>query len=92
MLKVLGHPVRIQILRLLSASGVAGLTVKEVHESLGISQPEASKHLIAMKNRAILFCDRREGHSFYRVNSDYSFLRSLIAYLKTYEKKRSHTD
>jgi DNA-binding transcriptional ArsR family regulator len=86
--KVLGHPMRIEILRLLSASGRAGLTVKEVHEKLRISQPEASKHLIAMKNRAIVFCERKEGHAFYWVNSEYAFLRAIISFLQSNEKDR----
>jgi len=86
LLKALGHPVRVEILRIISGSKAHKLTVKQVHESLHISQPEASKHLIVMKNQSILLCERKEGHSFYRINAEQAFLKNILNFLKKNEK------
>jgi DNA-binding transcriptional ArsR family regulator len=81
-LKALGHPIRIEILRLLSARKKTSLAVKEIHESLGLSQPETSKHLIVLRKQSILLCERKEGHSLYMINDKYSFIQNIIDYLK----------
>jgi DNA-binding transcriptional ArsR family regulator len=84
-IRVLGHPVRIRILDLLDSNGE--LSVTEVYERIGISQPEASRHLTVMKNRSLLRCEKRQGHSFYRVSNDYPFVQEIILYLKHPEGK-----
>jgi ArsR family transcriptional regulator, arsenate/arsenite/antimonite-responsive transcriptional repressor len=81
-IKALGHPIRIDILRLLSAKQNEKLSVKEIHKCLGLSQPETSKHLIVLKNQSVLVCEKREGHSFYKINKEYSFIQNIINYLK----------
>ncbi len=77
-LKALGHPARLEMLRMINASKDQALTVKQIHENLGIPQPEASRHLILMKNQSILFCERKDGHSFYRINDEFDFIKSFI--------------
>jgi ArsR family transcriptional regulator, arsenate/arsenite/antimonite-responsive transcriptional repressor len=81
-IRVLGHPVRIEILRLLVASNKNELTVKEIHETLEITQPEASKHLIAMKNQAIVVCNKKDGYSYYSINENESLVLKLAECLK----------
>lgn len=76
-LKALGHPVRVEILRIISVSKGGRLTVKQIHESLGITQPEASKHLTVLRNQAILICEKREGYSFYHINNELGFIKQL---------------
>lgn len=80
-IKVLGHPVRIEILRLLAASKGQKLTVSEIQEGLEIPQPEASKHLIAMKNKLILTAERKDGFSWYKINEQFPFIRSIINFI-----------
>jgi DNA-binding transcriptional ArsR family regulator len=65
-IKVIGHPIRIEILRLLSTPKKTKLSVKEIYKSLGLSQPETSKHLIVLRNQSVLVCEKKEGHSFIR--------------------------
>lgn len=81
-LKALGHPVRVEILRIISASKGGQLTVKQIHENLGITQPEASKHLTVLRNQAILICEKREGYSFYSINDKIAFIKQLLNSLK----------
>jgi ArsR family transcriptional regulator len=81
-LKVLGHPMRLEILSLLSGSKPRELPVKEIGEQLGLSQPETSKHLVLMKNMSVLLCERREGHSYYKLNNEHSYIQSIINHIK----------
>ena len=57
-LKILGHPVRIQLLDLLT-TGERSVGVL-AHE-LGISQSNLSQHLSLLRDKGILEC-RKEGH------------------------------
>lgn len=77
-LKTLGHPVRVEILRLISNSKSNKLSVTEIHEHLGITQPETSKHLVLLKNISVLLCDRKAGYSYYRLNNEYPFIHGII--------------
>jgi ArsR family transcriptional regulator, arsenate/arsenite/antimonite-responsive transcriptional repressor len=81
-LKALGHPVRVEILRRISASKSGRLTVKQIHESLGITQPVASKHLTVLRNQAILICEKKEGYSFYYINDELGFIKQIVNSLK----------
>lgn len=81
-IKAIGHPIRLEILRLLSTPKKTKLSVKEIHESLRLSQPETSKHLIVLRNQSVLVCEKKEGYSFYKINEEYSFVCSIINYLK----------
>jgi len=77
-LKAAGHPDRVEILVLLSRE--KKLSVKQIHESLRLSQPETSRHLTILKNASVLLCERKNGHSYYFLNNDYSFLKNIAAY------------
>jgi DNA-binding transcriptional ArsR family regulator len=81
-LKTLGHPARVEILRLISGSKTQQLTVKEIQAQLKITQPETSKHLVLMKNLSVLLCERKNGHSFYRINDEHTFIRNIINHVK----------
>lgn len=78
-IKALGHPVRIQILNLLSGKKNIKMSVKEIHESLGISQPETSRHLIVMKNGSVLQHEKQGTGSYYFINEEHSFVGCLAA-------------
>jgi DNA-binding transcriptional ArsR family regulator len=68
MLRCLGHPVRLQILDLLSRN--EELTVTEVYEALELEQAVASQHLSTMRDRGILE-KRKDGiHVYYRIGND----------------------
>ena len=82
-LKALGHPMRVEILRLISDSKNHKLPVKEIQEHLGITQPETSKHLILMKNLSVLLCERKEGHSYYKINREQAFIKGIINHINS---------
>jgi ArsR family transcriptional regulator len=63
-LKILGHPVRIQLLDILTAGE---RSVTSLARDLGISQSNLSQHLSLLRDKGVLEC-RREGHLvFYRL-------------------------
>jgi len=62
MLKAIAHPIRIAILNHLDEG--KQLSVKEIHELMGIEQSAASHHLGILKDRGILL-SRREGKNIY---------------------------
>lgn len=78
-IKALGHPVRIQILNLLSSKKNTKMSVKEIQESLGLSQPETSRHLIVMKNGSVLNYEKQGSSSYYFINDNYSFVSCISA-------------
>ena len=57
-LKCIGHPIRLQIIELLDASGE--LNVGAICEALDLEQAIASQHLTLMRDRGILG-SRRDG-------------------------------
>ena len=64
MCKVFTSPARIRILNLLREGEKS---VGELADALGVAQPTLSKHLIAMRDRAVL-ASRKEGATvYYRV-------------------------
>lgn len=84
-IKAIGHPIRIEILRLLSTPQKNELSVKQIHEKLGLSQPETSKHLIILRKQSVLICEKKEGYSFYKINHKYSFIKNIISYINSGE-------
>ena len=55
LLKTLGHPIRLKIIEVLVSNKSC---VKNIWESLGISQATVSQHLISLKNKGIVSCKR----------------------------------
>jgi ArsR family transcriptional regulator len=64
-LKTIGHPVRIEILSLLESH--ERLTVNEIQEkiSVEIEQSMLSHHLIKMKDKGVLKCEKEGLYVFY---------------------------
>jgi DNA-binding transcriptional ArsR family regulator len=64
-LKAIGHPVRLEIMELLEVK--EPLTVTELQASLSapIEQSMLSHHLIKMKDKGILRCEKRGLHVHY---------------------------
>jgi ArsR family transcriptional regulator, arsenate/arsenite/antimonite-responsive transcriptional repressor len=69
-LKALGHPARIEILRLLIQKKSNKIPVKQIHESLGLTQAETSRHLIVLKNASVLNCGKEGPNSFYFISNN----------------------
>jgi DNA-binding transcriptional ArsR family regulator len=61
-LKAIAHPIRIQVLSLLNQN--ERMNVSELQEVIGIEQALLSHHLINMKDKGILACER-EGKNIY---------------------------
>jgi DNA-binding transcriptional ArsR family regulator len=80
-LKSLGHPMRIEILRLLNDKGKGKISVKHIHESLGLTQSETSRHLIALKNASVLECLKEGNNSYYFISNKYPFINCIAACL-----------
>jgi len=76
-LKALGHPARIKILRLLNSKKNNKISVTRIHESLGLTQSETSRHLIILKNMSVLLCERTGGNSYYSINYKNDFVASI---------------
>lgn len=82
-IKTIGHPMRIEILQLLSDQKKNKMSVKEIHQHLGLNQPETSKHLILMKRQSILKCEKKESYSYYKLNTEkFPFIQNIVNYLK----------
>jgi len=66
-LKTIGHPVRLQILEVLSDK--EPLSVTEIQEKLtdNTEQSLLSHHLIKMKDRGILNCEKQGMNVLYRI-------------------------
>jgi DNA-binding transcriptional ArsR family regulator len=75
-LKGLGHPNRIRILRFLQAKKNGRSCVKDIQENMGLSQVETSRHLILMKNLSVLSCSKKGALSFYFISAD-PFIQNL---------------
>lgn len=68
-LKALGDPTRLKIIKLLSAKGKI-LCVGALAHELGITQPAVSQHLKVLKNIGLLDDNRVGFHVHYCVNAD----------------------
>ncbi len=76
-LKALGHPARIDILRLLNNNKKRKISVTQIYESLGLTQSETSRHLIVLKNASVLNCGKEGGNSFYYINNKTPFIHCI---------------
>jgi len=66
-LKSLAHPIRIQILTLLSKSGLKPQRVSDIIEALGLPQAIVSQHLIVLKDRGVLRSEKISTSIYYEV-------------------------
>jgi len=76
-MRSLGHPTRMDIFILLSSNERKKMSVTQIHEKLGLTQPETSRHLSILKNGAVLRCEKEKSNSFYFINNEDSFIRGL---------------
>ena len=67
-LKTIGHPVRLQVLELLEQE--EPLCVSEIQQRISITTEQSmlSHHLIKMKDRGILSCEKRGMNVYYRLS------------------------
>jgi DNA-binding transcriptional ArsR family regulator len=73
LLRTLGHPTRLQILRILMEEDQC---VKNIWERLGLNQANVSQHLTIMKHQGILRSERKGGRMCYAIE-DKRVLRLL---------------
>ena len=64
LLRVLGHPTRLQILQILLKEDQC---VKNIWERLGLSQANVSQHLTTMRHQGILKAERKGGRMCYSI-------------------------
>ena len=72
-IKSIGHPSRIEILFLLIKNSQK-LSVTQIHENLGLTQPETSRHLAILKNSSVLECEKIGSNSYYFINEKNIFI------------------
>jgi len=77
-IKALGHPARLEILLLLNRKK-GKLSVTYIYESLGLTQPETSRHLTVMKNGSVLNCDKEGSNAYYSINDEFPLIRCIAA-------------
>ena len=90
-LKVLGDKTRLRILNLLTAQE---LCVCLIEGTLGITQPNASKHLRRLHHSGIICCKKISHWCFYRINTDfedqYDELMTLL--IKHWQKNKPYVE
>ncbi len=65
LMKTVSHPSRLRIIDLLLEKG--RMSVKEIYESIGITQSNASQHLKALEDIGILISERDKKNILYRI-------------------------
>ncbi|MFN3925812.1 MAG: ArsR/SmtB family transcription factor [Pseudanabaenaceae cyanobacterium] len=78
--KVLGEPVRLQMLSLIAAQPRQEVFACELVETLGLSQPTVSHHLKVLYEAGLLAKERRGNSIYYKlVQSRLAMLREVLA-------------
>ncbi|WP_437480477.1 ArsR/SmtB family transcription factor [Sorangium sp. So ce1014] len=78
-LAVLGHPVRLAVLRFVVQAGAEGASAGDIQAHVGLAASTLSHHLKRFVDAGILRT-RGEG-TFHYYSADYEALRALTAYL-----------
>ena len=84
-IRSLGHPVRIEIIILLNNKQNKKMTVTQIYEELGLTQPETSRHLSILKNSSVLSCEKDGSHSYYFINKEDSFIGCIANCMSKYQ-------
>lgn len=84
-IRSLGHPARIQILILLNNKPKIRMTVTQIYEELGLTQPETSRHLSILKNSSVLHCEKDGSNSYYFINEKHSFIHCIANCMSKYK-------
>ena len=65
--KAIGHPLRIEILRLIHEHEI--LSVKNIQELLNVEQPVISLHLAILKRQKIIYSNKKGKQSLYCIKN-----------------------
>ena len=84
-IRSLGHPARIEILILLKNKPKMKMTVTQIYEELGLTQPETSRHLSILKNSSVLHCEKDGSHSYYFINEKQFFIHCIANCMSKYK-------
>ena len=68
---------------ILDTLGTQAMAVGDIVVTLGITQPQASKHLKVLRDVGLVRCDRAGRHRHYRVNG--AALRPIHEWVRTFE-------
>ena len=82
-IRVLGHPARIEILILLKKYN-GKMTVTQIQEELKLTQPETSRHLAVMKNGDVLQCEKEGSNAYYSINHEPPIIHCIAACMSKY--------
>ena len=82
-LRGIAHPMRIEILELLTAN--KRMTVTQIFEKMNIDQAVASHHLIILKNKGVVESNRSGKNSYYSIRE--SALNLITESVETLLKK-----
>jgi len=77
-LKTIAHPKRLQLIQLLGQKAAGKLSVTGIAGKLKISQPEASRHLLLMKNTGLLKSKKQKVNTYYFLNEDNDTINLLL--------------
>ena len=69
--------------RILDTLGTQAMAVGDIVAALGITQPQASKHLKVLRDVDLVRCDRAGRHRHYRVNA--RGLQPIHEWVRTFE-------
>ncbi len=83
-IRSVGHPARIEILVLLNSKPKNKMTVTQIYEKLGLTQPETSRHLSILKNSSVLHCEKDGANSYYFINEKHSFIHCIANCMNKY--------
>lgn len=87
-IKSIGHPSRVEILFLLNRNGQR-MSVTQIYETLGLTQPETSRHLAVLKNSTVLKCEKVGSNSYYFINEKNIFISSIANCFNKYDDNNS---
>ncbi len=68
--KALSDVNRLRIIRMLSSNMVKTLTVSDLADKLGVSQPAATQHIKILKNIGLLEPNKEGFRIYYQINTD----------------------
>lgn len=68
-LQILGHPIRLQILSMLSQS-TCEICVCDIESALPVKQPTVSHHLRLLREAGLIDCEKRGLYAYYFVKRD----------------------
>jgi ArsR family transcriptional regulator len=81
--RVLGEPIRLQILSAIAARSRKEVCACELAEPLGISQPTVSHHLKVMHEAGLLERERRGTWIYYRIlPAQFTLLHESLAFVR----------